>query len=178
MIRLKSEEGDQIWEAHITTQAGADTWTEPWLILGEMLQNAIDEEGQFGVVDEEPLPETVGTSCKSPSRRNWSKPGPKRTGGCSPGIPHVVRPRPPRIVPLVDGVLQHLAQDEPGLGPGIGARLGGDVGLPDLIALLALQPDHLMVHLPDSRGEEFAAEVIVHAAGLEAASQPVQPGPA
>ena len=29
---------------------------------------------------------------------------------------------------LVDGVLQHLAQDEPGLGPGIGARLGGDVG--------------------------------------------------
>ena len=86
MIRLKSEQGDQIWEAHITTQAGADTWTEPWFILREMLQNAIDEGGQFGVVDEEPLPETAGTICKSPSRRNWSKPGPKRTVGCSPGI--------------------------------------------------------------------------------------------
>ena len=82
----------------------------------------------------------------------------------------------PELSPLVDGVLQHLAQDEPGLGPGVGAGLGGDVGLPDLIALLALQPDHLMVHLPDSRGEEFAAEVIVHAAGLEAAAQPVQVG--
>ena len=58
MIRLKSEEGEQIWEAHITTQAGADTWTEPWFILREMLQNAIDEGGQFGVVGEDALPET------------------------------------------------------------------------------------------------------------------------
>ena len=33
MIRLRSLEGEQVWEAHITTQAGADTWTEPWFIL-------------------------------------------------------------------------------------------------------------------------------------------------
>ena len=77
MIRLKSEQGDQIWEAHITTQAGADTWTEPWFILREMLQNAIDEGGQFGVVDEETLPETVGTILQIPLTPELEKPGRK-----------------------------------------------------------------------------------------------------
>lgn len=66
MIRLKSAEGDQIWEAHITTQAGADTWTEPWFILREMLQNAIDEGDNSGWSTRKPFPKRSGPSCKSP----------------------------------------------------------------------------------------------------------------
>lgn len=62
MIRLRSVDGEQIWEAHITTQAGADTWTEPWFILREMLQNAIDEGGAYDIVSGETLPETTGTN--------------------------------------------------------------------------------------------------------------------
>jgi hypothetical protein len=30
---------------HITETAGADTWTEPWFALRELVQNALDEEG-------------------------------------------------------------------------------------------------------------------------------------
>jgi hypothetical protein len=62
MIRLRSVDSEQIWEAHITTQAGADTWTEPWFILREMLQNAIDEGGTFEIIADETLPETTGTN--------------------------------------------------------------------------------------------------------------------
>jgi hypothetical protein len=62
MIRLRSLESEQVWEAHITTQAGADTWTEPWFILREMLQNAIDEGGSYEIVSAETLPEPTGTN--------------------------------------------------------------------------------------------------------------------
>jgi hypothetical protein len=89
MIRLKSAEGDQIWEAHITTQAGADTWTEPWFILREMRADAVAEGGKFsgpipilycargsitpstrwhnsGWSTRKPFPKRSGPSCKSP----------------------------------------------------------------------------------------------------------------
>ena len=90
MIRLKSAEGDQIWEAHITTQAGADTWTEPWFILREMLQNAIDEGGQFGVVDEETLPETVGTILQIPLTPELEQAWAQKDRWMQPRYPHVV----------------------------------------------------------------------------------------
>ena len=90
MIRLKSEEGDQIWEAHITTQAGADTWTEPWFILREMLQNALDEGGQFGVVDEETLPETVGTILQIPLTPELEQAWAQKDRWMQPRYPHVV----------------------------------------------------------------------------------------
>lgn len=38
-------------ETHLTTQAGADTWTEPWFILRELIQNALDEGGTYGIGD-------------------------------------------------------------------------------------------------------------------------------
>lgn len=34
-------------ETHITVRAGADTWTEPWFALRELVQNALDEGGTW-----------------------------------------------------------------------------------------------------------------------------------
>jgi len=89
MIRLRSAEGDQLWEAHITTQAGADTWTEPWFILREMLQNAIDEGGEFGLVEEDPLPETAGTILQIPLTPELEQAWPKKDRWMQPRYPHV-----------------------------------------------------------------------------------------
>ena len=40
-------------ETHITDQAGADTWTEPWFALRELVQNALDEGGSWNVVQDD-----------------------------------------------------------------------------------------------------------------------------
>jgi hypothetical protein len=40
-------------ETHITDQAGADTWTEPWFALRELVQNALDEGGGWKVVEDD-----------------------------------------------------------------------------------------------------------------------------
>src|SRR5690349_19896646 len=55
-----AEQGqDAVFDTHITTDAGADTWTEPWFALRELLQNALDEGGTFQVAEEPAgLPET------------------------------------------------------------------------------------------------------------------------
>ncbi len=39
-------------ETHITDRAGADTWTDAWFALRELLQNALDEGGGWDVVEE------------------------------------------------------------------------------------------------------------------------------
>jgi hypothetical protein len=89
MIRLRSAQGDQLWEAHITTQAGADTWTEPWFILREMLQNAIDEGGEFGLVEEDTLPETVGTILQIPLTPELEQAWAQKDRWMQPRYPHV-----------------------------------------------------------------------------------------
>jgi hypothetical protein len=61
LIRLEGTSGGlpSMIDTHISENAGADTWTEPWFALRELIQNAIDEGGQFYVVPEVPqLPET------------------------------------------------------------------------------------------------------------------------
>ena len=53
---------------------------EPWFILREMLQNALDEGGQFGVVEEEILPDIAGTILQGPCDAGTRiSLGPKRT---------------------------------------------------------------------------------------------------
>jgi hypothetical protein len=34
---------------NITTEAGSTTWTKPWFILRELIQNAVDEGGEYGI---------------------------------------------------------------------------------------------------------------------------------
>jgi hypothetical protein len=53
---------DQPIATHIAETAGADTWTEPWFALRELVQNAIDEGGSVTILEEEPPPaHTEGT---------------------------------------------------------------------------------------------------------------------
>src|SRR5512138_3511463 len=57
LIVLKNESLDDI-QTHITQMAGADTWTEPWFALRELVQNALDEGGAVEVTANEPtIPE-------------------------------------------------------------------------------------------------------------------------
>ncbi len=62
LIHLCSLDSERVWDANITTHAGADTWTEPWFILREILQNAIDENGTYEITEEADLPETAGST--------------------------------------------------------------------------------------------------------------------
>jgi hypothetical protein len=91
MIRLRSrEDTSQIWEAHITTQAGADTWTEPWFILRELLQNAIDENGSFEIVSEEEPPLVAGTCLQIPFTPELEQAWKERSRWMQPRYPHVI----------------------------------------------------------------------------------------
>lgn len=90
MIRLRSVDGEQIWEAHITTQAGADTWTEPWFILREMLQNAIDEGGAYEIVSEETHPETTGTNLQILLTPELEQAWADKDRWMQPRYPHVI----------------------------------------------------------------------------------------
>lgn len=53
--------GKDTLETHIDVLAGNDTWGEPWFILRELMQNAIDENGSYRVVDTEPEYQGNGT---------------------------------------------------------------------------------------------------------------------
>ena len=55
IIRLEGSSGGQLAriDTHITVQAGADTWTEAWFALRELVQNAVDEGGGWELVQEE-----------------------------------------------------------------------------------------------------------------------------
>lgn len=90
MIRLRSLEGEQVWEAHITTQAGADTWTEPWFILREMLQNAIDEGGTYEIVSAETLAETTGTRLQIPLTPELEQAWADKDRWMQPRYPHLI----------------------------------------------------------------------------------------
>ena len=50
-IILRDGNGHEI-PTHITAQAGADTWTEAWFCLRELLQNVIDEGGEYDVTSD------------------------------------------------------------------------------------------------------------------------------
>lgn len=55
IIRLEGTSAGQpsCIETHITVQAGADTWTEAWFVLRELLQNALDEGGTWELVQDD-----------------------------------------------------------------------------------------------------------------------------
>lgn len=44
-VVLEDQRGSNHIETHLTELAGADTWKEPWFILRELMQNALDEGG-------------------------------------------------------------------------------------------------------------------------------------
>ena len=48
-------------ETHITQNAGADTWTEAWFVLRELVQNAMDEGGDYVLVQSATLYSDSGT---------------------------------------------------------------------------------------------------------------------
>jgi hypothetical protein len=55
IIRLEGSSAGQPCriETHITDKAGADTWTEAWFALRELVQNALDEGGGWELVQDE-----------------------------------------------------------------------------------------------------------------------------
>lgn len=63
LIRLvgTSARRPTVIETHISENAGADTWTEPWFAVRELVQNAIDEDGNCTVVDSPAVYSDSGT---------------------------------------------------------------------------------------------------------------------
>ncbi len=64
IIRLEGSSAGQPSriETHITDKAGADTWTEPWFALRELVQNALDEGGGWELIQGE---------CRYPDRGTY-----------------------------------------------------------------------------------------------------------
>lgn len=59
-IVLIADDGE-VREMNIMLQAGADTWTSPWYVLRELLQNCLDEGGYFADGDKLQLFDHTGT---------------------------------------------------------------------------------------------------------------------
>lgn len=67
LLELQSvSDPTQAWETHMTQHAGADTWTEPWFILRELIQNALDENGTYEVVEDPTIPSDAVTVVQVP----------------------------------------------------------------------------------------------------------------
>jgi len=67
LIQLRSlREAGKVWETHMTLHAGSDTWNEPWFVLRELVQNALDEGGTYEVTEQEQVAETAGTTVQVP----------------------------------------------------------------------------------------------------------------
>lgn len=56
LIYLVANDGETI-PMGLTTHVGEDSWTQPWFIIREFVQNAVDEGGEYFV--SESIPETV-----------------------------------------------------------------------------------------------------------------------
>ena len=67
LLELQSvSDPSQSCETHMTQHAGADTWTEPWFILRELIQNALDENGTYEVVEDPAIPANAATVVQVP----------------------------------------------------------------------------------------------------------------
>ncbi len=67
LIQLRSQNADaSVWETHMTLHAGSDTWTEPWFVLRELVQNALDEGGTYAIVDDGAVQDSAGTTVQVP----------------------------------------------------------------------------------------------------------------
>ena len=62
MITFKDITEGKTIPANITKHAGEDTWNEPWYILREFLQNAIDENGTWEITEDSNIQTTTGTT--------------------------------------------------------------------------------------------------------------------
>jgi hypothetical protein len=60
IIVLVADDGE-VRDLNIVLQAGADTWTSPWYVLRELLQNCLDEGGYFADGDKLQLFDHPGT---------------------------------------------------------------------------------------------------------------------
>lgn len=63
IIRLEGSSAGQPSrvKTHISDKAGADTWTEPWFALRELVQNALDEGGGWELVQDDDRQPDQGT---------------------------------------------------------------------------------------------------------------------
>jgi hypothetical protein len=90
ILQLRSQTNDGIWETHMTTGAGADSWIEPWFILRELIQNAIDEGGSYGITEEATIPETDGTIMQVPLIEQLASAWEERDQWMQPRYPGIV----------------------------------------------------------------------------------------
>ena len=91
LIQIRSRNADgRIWETHMTLHAGADTWNEPWFVLRELVQNALDEGGQYELTEEETLPATKGTTVQVPLLPELVKAWDERDVWMQPRYPGVI----------------------------------------------------------------------------------------
>jgi len=68
----------------------ADTWNEPWFVLRELVQNALDEGGQYELTEEETLPATKGTTVQVPLLPELVKAWDERDVWMQPRYPGVI----------------------------------------------------------------------------------------
>ncbi len=98
LIQIRSQGQDgRIWETHMTLHAGSDTWNEPWFVLRELVQNALDEGGRYEVTEEETLPETDGTKVQVPLLPELVKAWDERDVWMQPRYPGVISQGHPSI---------------------------------------------------------------------------------
>ena len=91
LIQIRSQDADgRIWETHMTLHAGPDTWNEPWFVLRELVQNALDEGGRYEVTEEETLPATNGTTVQVPLLPELVKAWDERDVWMQPRYPGVI----------------------------------------------------------------------------------------